>query len=252
MKQPVLLYGDCTKVLKGQFDVVAFMPPWNMPRCHNGAERGYHDDLDEANYQYQQVEKLRFMSTLLRPNALVVYHHRNRVKHGIYVVPEMWIFRQTELVLWDTVTIYKGSTPNANKGRGYPMRETLYLFHLAGANRREIFSNHKPDAYSSTNFDSRHDTWFMPAVTSIWHGSTHNAVAPELLPYRIFNRWCPPGGDVCDPMMGSGTSAIAALKLNLSFTGSEIDPRYFEEAKARVNAFQLSATLQMQYINKNK
>lgn len=39
---------------------------------------------------------------------------------------------------------------------------------------------------------------------------------------------------VMDPMLGSGTTAISALKLNRKFIGIEIDPETFEIAKARI------------------
>jgi site-specific DNA-methyltransferase (adenine-specific) len=39
---------------------------------------------------------------------------------------------------------------------------------------------------------------------------------------------------VIDPFMGSGTTAVAALKHGRRFTGFEINPEYFATAKQRV------------------
>jgi DNA modification methylase len=39
---------------------------------------------------------------------------------------------------------------------------------------------------------------------------------------------------VIDPMMGSGTTGIAALKLKRKFIGIEMDPQRFEIAKANL------------------
>lgn len=53
-------------------------------------------------------------------------------------------------------------------------------------------------------------------------------------------RWCieklkvPPSGIVCDPYMGSGSTAIAALGLGYRFVGVEIDPGHFATACARI------------------
>ena len=47
---------------------------------------------------------------------------------------------------------------------------------------------------------------------------------------------CPPGGLVVDPMMCSGTTAVAAVKLGLEFIGIEKDPGAFNAAKERVEA----------------
>jgi len=41
----------------------------------------------------------------------------------------------------------------------------------------------------------------------------------------------PPGGVVLDPMVGSGTTSLVALKLDRRFMGIEIDPAYVEIAR---------------------
>ncbi len=46
---------------------------------------------------------------------------------------------------------------------------------------------------------------------------------------------CPEGGLVVDPLMGSGTAAVAAVKHDRSFIGIEIDEDDYEEAKARIS-----------------
>ena len=40
---------------------------------------------------------------------------------------------------------------------------------------------------------------------------------------------------VCDPFMGSGTTGVACKKLNRDFIGVELDEKYFNIAKARIN-----------------
>ena len=45
---------------------------------------------------------------------------------------------------------------------------------------------------------------------------------------------CPSGGTVLDPMMGSGTSIIAAMQLGFNATGIEIDPAAYATAQERI------------------
>jgi site-specific DNA-methyltransferase (adenine-specific) len=45
------------------------------------------------------------------------------------------------------------------------------------------------------------------------------------------------GAVVCDPFMGSGSSAIAALRCGCSFVGGDISPRAMEFSKARIEGF---------------
>jgi DNA modification methylase len=53
--------------------------------------------------------------------------------------------------------------------------------------------------------------------------------------------WCilehtDPGDTILDPFLGSGTTAVAALKTGRNFIGIEIDPKYCEIAQKRVDA----------------
>ena len=41
------------------------------------------------------------------------------------------------------------------------------------------------------------------------------------------------GGKIFDPMMGSGSSRIAAYKLGFDFWGCELDKEYFDKANER-------------------
>lgn len=43
-----------------------------------------------------------------------------------------------------------------------------------------------------------------------------------------------PGMTVCDPFVGAGSSAVAALKLGCSFIGAEIDEKHYENATGRI------------------
>jgi DNA modification methylase len=44
----------------------------------------------------------------------------------------------------------------------------------------------------------------------------------------------PPGGVVCDPFMGSGTTGVACMKKGRNFIGVEQVPDYFEISKHRI------------------
>jgi len=55
-------------------------------------------------------------------------------------------------------------------------------------------------------------------------------------------RWCvqhmklPEGAVILDPFMGSGTTGVAALQMGCKFIGCEIEPKYFNIAKHRIEA----------------
>lgn len=64
--------------------------------------------------------------------------------------------------------------------------------------------------------------------------SKHPATFPDQLPIDFIQCFCPEGGIVLDPFMGSGTTAVAAVKLNRNFIGFEISKEYCEIAEKRL------------------
>jgi len=62
----------------------------------------------------------------------------------------------------------------------------------------------------------------------------HPATFPDELPYDFIQCFCPENGIVLDPFIGSGTTAVAAVKLNRSFIGFEISKEYCDIAEKRL------------------
>ena len=62
----------------------------------------------------------------------------------------------------------------------------------------------------------------------------HPAVFPDKIPYDLISCFCPPGGVVLDPFMGSGSTAVSARRLKRNFIGFEISKDYCELAKRRL------------------
>ncbi|MHA1344034.1 MAG: DNA-methyltransferase [Promethearchaeota archaeon] len=77
--------------------------------------------------------------------------------------------------------------------------------------------------------------WSFPAESAKRIG--HPAPFPEELPRRLIEFYSYKGDVILDPFMGSGTTAIAALKLNRHFIGYEILPEYVEIANKRIAKF---------------
>lgn len=67
----------------------------------------------------------------------------------------------------------------------------------------------------------------------------HPATFPDKLPMDFILCFCPPGGIVLDPFMGSGSTAIAAIKLGRYFIGFEISKEYCELAKKRIEMYSI-------------
>ena len=62
----------------------------------------------------------------------------------------------------------------------------------------------------------------------------HPAVFPDKIPFDFIQVFCPPGGIVLDPFMGSGSTAVTALKLGRQFIGFEVSSDYIDIANTRI------------------
>lgn len=79
---------------------------------------------------------------------------------------------------------------------------------------------------------------------SVWTVATrpfkgaHFATFPEQLVEPCILAGCPAGGLALDPFMGSGTTAVVAIRNERNFIGFELSPQYCELAAERVTAAQ--------------
>jgi site-specific DNA-methyltransferase (adenine-specific) len=77
--------------------------------------------------------------------------------------------------------------------------------------------------------------WTFPAEPASKIG--HPAPFPVELPYRLIQLYTFEEEIVLDPFMGSGQTAIAALKSGRHFVGYEIEEQYVRLAERRIEEF---------------
>ena len=75
----------------------------------------------------------------------------------------------------------------------------------------------------------------FPAVSARKIG--HPAPFPEELPYRCIQLYTFKGEVVLDPFMGSGQTAIAAIKAGRHYVGYEINEEYVRLAEKRIRSY---------------
>lgn len=106
-----------------------------------------------------------------------------------------------------------------------------------------IFSK---DSFQRKKLSSKKDTIsrdeFLELTKSIWKFNTesakkvnHPAPFPVELPRRLIELYTFEGDVVLDPFMGSGTTAIAALKSGRNFVGYDISKEYVGLANKRID-----------------
>jgi DNA modification methylase len=90
---------------------------------------------------------------------------------------------------------------------------------------------------------------FMEATTDVWELPTesarrvgHPAPFPVELPQRLIELYTYPGDLVLDPFMGSGSTAVAAVRTGRHYIGYDTDVDYVDAASARVDAERITLT----------
>jgi site-specific DNA-methyltransferase (adenine-specific) len=221
-----------------QADLIMTSPPYNIgsrsermsgfrkdgkfdPKSF-GAIRGYADSLPEDLYQDSQITFLRWCAEHLTPDGTVVYNHKLRRRDKQIIHPMTWIMRVPELVLVEEIVWDRGSTHNHDKTMMWPQTERLFVLRLPRSQ------------YCLRNVDGlpqRSDIWRIGRAPNLGHC----APFPLALAEAAILAWSKPDQLVCDPYLGSGTSAVAAHNLGRRFEGAEILRNYYDMAMTRLN-----------------
>ena len=108
------------------------------------------------------------------------------------------------------------------------------------------FSRNKPEDKTDTITREQ----FMEWTRSVWIMNPesaqkvgHPAPFPIELPYRLIQLYTFTEDIVLDPFMGSGSTAIAALKSDRKYVGYEIDDKYIKLAEERIAAYKFQMRL---------
>jgi DNA modification methylase len=112
----------------------------------------------------------------------------------------------------------------ASKGRfdrakGRPERETLGLPSLSTIDADEFMA-------------ATLDVWDIPPESA--RRVSHPAPFPVELPERLIRLYTYVGDLVLDPFMGSGSTLVAAARLDRRYVGYDLDPTYVDIARLRV------------------
>ena len=232
------LHGKCEEVMKKlpneSVDVVVTSPPYNLRNSTgNGMKDGrggkwsnaallkgyeeaeYNDNMPHEEYVAWQRECLKEMLRLIKPNGAIFYNHKWRVQAGLLQdrsdIVEGFPVRQ--IIIWKR----KGGI-NFNKGYFLPTYEVIYLIA-------------KKDFVLAKGTNSFGDIWEFNQEQK----NEHPAPFPVSLIERIISSTN--GQIILDPFMGSGTTAIAAVKLKRDFIGIELSKSYIKMSQKRLKNF---------------
>ena len=228
-----IICGDVLEVLRqipnGSVDLVVTSPPYNIKNSTgNGLKNGrggkwenarllkgysHHNDcMPHEEYVEWQRDCLRGMMRVLAEEGAIFYNHKWRVQGGLLqdrhdIVRE---FPVRQIIIWRR----KGGI-NFNPGYFLPTYEVIYLIA-------------KPKFKLAPKANAYGDIWEFTQEMRNEH--------PAAFPIDLIDRIISSANAevVLDPFMGSGTTAISALKHNRKYIGIDLSPEYCDMAKKRI------------------
>jgi DNA modification methylase len=113
-----------------------------------------------------------------------------------------------------------------------------------------VFSKGEYSREKGQNVNTINKEQFMEWTLSVWNMKAvsarsvgHPAPFPEELPHRLIQLYSFKNDIILDPFMGSGQTAIAAIKSERRYVGYDISKAYIEHAEERIRAIRDQLTI---------
>ena len=251
MKKAYRLYnGDCFEILKTipseTFDMIFADPPYMLSNngisCQNGkmvsVNKGQWDKskgiLEDFEFHKKWLEECK---RLLKPNGTLWV---SGTYHSIYSCGFAMLVLGYH-ILNDISWFKPNASPNLSCKYFTASHESLIWA------RKDKNAKHYFNYESMKNGDFGSDFIKKPnkQMRSVWSISTphksektlgkHPTQKPIKLLERIILASTKENDLILDPFMGSGTTGVAAVKLNRRFVGIDLDKSYFELAENRIS-----------------
>ena len=226
--------GDCMDYMKSlpdkAFDLTITSPPYNLGNRHhtgNNQFSPYSDEIEELEYQTEQLYVLNELYRITSDKGSLFYNHKNRIRNGFQISPYEWIFKSKWKIKQEIVWINRSQ--NFDKCRFYPMTERIYWL-----------SKDKDTSFSNNSGLKDYNYW-KPVGTK----GFHKRAFPLDMVHDILKCF-PSSQKVLDPYGGSFTTAIACHNLGFELTIIEKDEDYFNQAINRLKWHQRQQVLQFE------
>ncbi|MEZ4907402.1 MAG: site-specific DNA-methyltransferase [Saprospiraceae bacterium] len=239
-------------------DLIITSPPyWQLKDYGTEEQIGYNDTYEQyinnLNLVWKESERVLHPGCRLCINigdqfARSAYYGRYKVipiRTEIIKFCENIGFDYMGSIIWQKITstntsgggVQMGSYPFPRNGVIKIDYEFILIFKKQGkqpkfTKEQKEKSRMTPEEWNT--YFSGH--WNFPGVKQ----KSHIAMFPEELPHRLIKMFSFVGDTVLDPFFGSGTTTLAASKLDRNSIGYEINPEFIDISKSKLNVTDLS------------
>ncbi|MHA1196163.1 MAG: DNA-methyltransferase [Promethearchaeota archaeon] len=218
--------------------LVVTSPPYNVSKEHD-------NDLTLDEYLNLLETVFKEVWRVLVPGGRVAINVAN-VGRKPYIPLHSFIiqmilnlnFHMRGEIIWDKgasagISTAWGSFASASNPCLRDVHEYILIFSKL---TNKLGKLNKKDSISKKNFiEWSKSIWRFPAESARKIG--HPAPFPLELPLRLIEFYSHMGDIVLDPFIGSGTTAIAAIKLKRHYIGYEISSKYYKLAMNRISEY---------------
>ena len=226
--------------LPQQVDLVLTSPPYNTSRVNskNMYNRRYSkfvDCMSDENYIKWTIEIFKGYEKILKPNGVILYNlSYSADKPSLMHLVVAEIIKNTDFMVADTIVWKKKNvlpcvvSPN----KLTRITETIYVF-CRKTELKTFKTNKRVTSLRDTgqrNYENIEN--FIEAANNDSATDLNKATFSSELVSKLIDIYAPSKFSVIyDSFIGTGTTARAAMKKDMCFVGSEIDPAqvaYFE------------------------
>jgi site-specific DNA-methyltransferase (adenine-specific) len=241
-----LYHGDCLEVMDtiaakhpdGIFDLIFADPPYFLSNggitCHAGkmvkVDKGGWDQSrgPALNHEFNTAW-LKRCQALLKPNGSLWV---SGTHHVIFSVG--YAMQQLGMKLLNQITWQKPNPPPNLACRYFTHSTETVLWAAKSAKSKHVF--HYAAMKSVNGGKQMKDVWtFTAPKPDEKKFGKHPTQKPVVLLERILLAASNSGDLVLDPFMGSGTTAVACARLGRKFVGVEMDTKWVDLAKSRID-----------------
>lgn len=246
-----IIAGSCIDVMASlplaSVDLIFADPPYNL-QLQNELIRPNQTLVDAVDDEWDQFDDLAAYDAFTR--AWLTEARRILKDTGtIWVIGSYHnIFRVGSIMMdlgyWilnDVIWHKTNPMPNFRGTRFTNATETMLWAKRSQEQKSYTFNYH---AMKHLNDDKQMpNVWRIPLCTGaerikIDGKKAHSTQKPEALLYRVIAASSNPGDVVLDPFFGSGTTGAVAKKLRRHYIGIEMEDKYIQVAKARLERIQ--------------
>jgi site-specific DNA-methyltransferase (adenine-specific) len=231
--------------------IITSPPYWQLKDYGNGSQIGFNDSYEDyinnLNLVWNECHRVLHKGCRLCVNigdqfARSVYYGRYKVipiRTEIIKFCETAGFDYMGAIIWQKVTTCNttggatimGSFPYPRNGILKIDYEFILIFKKHGTSpnvNRDVKEKSKLTIEEWNEFFAGH--WNIPGEKQ----DKHLAVFPEEIPHRLIKMFSFVGDTILDPFLGSGTTSLAARKLERNSIGYEINPDYVPVIKEKL------------------